>query len=68
MEFVRKVKDVSFYYEECCDGSFKVVAHSEKQQKSAILAYENSIEGVHNCIQSFSSGFNLNGFELNVSK
>lgn len=68
MEFIKKVKDVAFYYERCPDGSFKVIAHSELQQKSAILAYENSIEGVYNCVNVFSRGFNLNGFELNISK
>ena len=69
MRFIKKVKDVAFYYERCSDGSFKVIAHSELQQKSAILAYKNSIEDVFNCVNNvFSRGFNLNGFELNISK
>jgi hypothetical protein len=66
MEFIKKIKDVAFYYEECSDGSYKVIAHSELQKKNAVLAYENSIEGVYNCVNSFSGGFNLNGFELNM--
>ncbi|GGK22792.1 hypothetical protein GCM10010965_14610 [Caldalkalibacillus thermarum] len=68
MRFIKKVKDVAFYYERCSDGSFKVIADSELQQKSTILAYENSIEGVFNCVNVFSRGFNLNGFELNISE
>lgn len=66
--FIKKVKDVAFYYERCSDGSFRVIADSEQQQRSAVLAYEDSIEGVYNCVNSFSKGFNLNGFELNISK
>jgi hypothetical protein len=66
MEFVKKVKDVEFYYEKCADGSFKVIAHSDLQQKSAVLSYENNLKGVENCVNAFSSGFDLNGFKLKL--
>lgn len=65
MKFVKKVKDVEFYYEECSIG-YKVIAHSDLQQKSAILAYENDLKGLENCINAFSNGFDLNGFKLKL--
>lgn len=68
MEFIKKIKDVDFYYAQCSDGSFKVIAYSDLQQKNEVLAYENSIEGVFECVNYFSKGFDLNGFELNISK
>ena len=74
--FVKRVKDVEFYYVECKNESnnpyfpdvyYKVIAHSDLQQQSAILAYENDLEGVKRCINSFSKGFDLNGFKLKKS-
>jgi hypothetical protein len=66
MVFIKKVKDVEFLYEKCQDGTFKVIAHSDAQQKSAILSYEKDLNGVNNCIKAFETGFNLGGFILKL--
>lgn len=65
MVLVKKINDVEFYYEQLPDESYKVIAYSVAQQRSAILAYENDIDGVFRCINVFSKGFDLNGFKLN---
>lgn len=68
LKFIKKIKDVEFFYTQCSDGSFKVIAYSDLQQRNEVLAYENSIEGVFECVNYFSNGFDLNGFKLNISK